>query len=348
MTEYLPTEKGVPIRYPSTALFPISSADRFDNIDAQRNVPGDSPFDFLISRKHSLLNGFFSRIAITEINFPWNFPNINYYLNTANIIFDVSGTGGNTHTELNYDLSLVGAGGALYATCPELASIMEQTLNADPSIGNGNGFTWSVSFEVNLDPITSGGFYISCTGGVFKMRADPSIDKNIRQLYDMMGFRAYSLTDDTTPAPNTEEWFGSHRSGRYPSMLPRKYIDIVSENLTYNQDLKDSSSAKVYRDTMLRLYLTPEPGVLPYTWGPAENSQNPAGYDLSGSEAWNWGARPFIIQRQFSLPKQIKWNAQQPIGQVRVQVYDDSSKVLPEQPLVSDDDWYMTLQVSEV
>ena len=348
MTEYLPTEKGVPIRMPSTALFPISSADRFPDIATQRTQLGDSPYDFLITRSASLLNGFFTRIAVSEINFPWNFPNINGYLNTNRLFFDVSGTGANTLNVVNHEVSLTaGDQAGVFATCGELAFILEAVLDSDPTIGSP-GVDWTVGFEVPDNPISAPGFFIDASGAVFKVRPDASVNPRQRQLFDMMGLRSYSVPGESSPQVfNCEIYNKIHRSSRFPSMLPRKYIDIVSENLTYNQDLKDSSSAPVYRDTMCRLYLTPEPGIMPYSWGWYDNSQTGAS-DISGTELWNWGARPFSIQRQFVVPKQIKWSAQQPIGQIRVQVYDDSSTLLPAQPEISDDDWYMTLQVSEV
>jgi hypothetical protein len=73
----------------------------------------------------------------------------------------------------------------------------------------------------------------------------------------------------------------------------------------------------------------------------------------------NLGSAPILVHRAFPFPKQIKWNADQPIGNLRFQVYDSQGYVLstgdgltgtnPTQYYDADmGDWTMTLLVSEV
>jgi hypothetical protein len=76
--EAKPTENGVPIRPPSVANLQVDSTDRrgFSTLGAPYNagfstfslpVNTQSPFDFVIARPNSILNGFFTRVANTEL-----------------------------------------------------------------------------------------------------------------------------------------------------------------------------------------------------------------------------------------------------------------------------------------
>jgi len=79
MTSYQP---GTQIRVPATANLMI------DSTDATRGLPDD----FVIQKKNSILNGFFTRIAATELVVDWGLPNISPILENVN--FSVSITGG--------------------------------------------------------------------------------------------------------------------------------------------------------------------------------------------------------------------------------------------------------------
>jgi hypothetical protein len=79
MTSYQP---GTQIRVPATANLMI------DSTDATRGLPDD----FVIQKKNSILNGFFTRIAATELVVDWGLPNISQTL--ENVTFSVSITGG--------------------------------------------------------------------------------------------------------------------------------------------------------------------------------------------------------------------------------------------------------------
>jgi hypothetical protein len=79
MTEFVPTEKGQTIRYPSTAQLCIDSADR-------DNFATTGPFDFTITRSYNLLNGFFTRLSSTEVMVDWAEPNIQTGVNDTLVV----------------------------------------------------------------------------------------------------------------------------------------------------------------------------------------------------------------------------------------------------------------------
>ena len=129
----------------------------------------------------------------------------------------------------------------------------------------------------------------------------------------------------------------AQRSSPTASLLSTPFVDIVCYNLTYNQSLKDADTGTT-RDILCRLFLTP---------------------DAFTGNASNLGSNPILVHRAFPFPKQIKWNADQPIGNLRFQVYDSQGYLLSTgngltgtanyQYYDSDmGDWTMTLLVSEV
>jgi hypothetical protein len=124
------------------------------------------------------------------------------------------------------------------------------------------------------------------------------------------------------------------------SLLSTPFVDIVCDQLTQNQSLKDSDSGDISRTMLCRVFLTPDA--------------------FTGNVA-NLGSNPILIHRAFPFPKQIKWNANQPIGNLNFQVYDSQGYILttfegltgtmenPPNFYDSDmGDWTLTLLVSEV
>jgi hypothetical protein len=124
-----------------------------------------------------------------------------------------------------------------------------------------------------------------------------------------------------------------------------EYIDIVSSQLTYNQDLKDGSSDPSVRDSIARIYLEDEDDKVIPLWDSTANAVTiPFDQQIPGTY-------PFTMHRQFATPKMIKWNNTQPLGNLRFEVYDDKGNILsnyiPELPDYTNPDWRMTLLVSE-
>jgi len=97
-----------------------------------------------------------------------------------------------------------------------------------------------------------------------------------------------------------------------PLLLNDKYIDIVSNSLTYCQDLKDSTTAEYNRDVIYRWI---------FGW------DGETGYDLYNYPIIQ-GYRAFTARRALPFPKQIKWDNNQPIGQIEFQIYNSEGGIL--------------------
>jgi len=316
-------DQAVTVRPASTALFVIDSADRYNSVTASRGgtvsfpTPLTSPYDFTITRNQSLLNGFFTRLALTEVVFPYYVPNINGRTSTISVD---SSEGGQFILDLNVQT---------FYTPAQLAAAFQAELIAEGA----------ASATVTYRP--TGDFYIDAGVGntiAFSPTTSPGLDPPLLessfQLFDLMGF---GIPASTVPS--------QIQATRVTRCRYTEYIDIVCTQLTYNQELKDAATQPISRDVLARIYLE------------CENDQpmpvNVAG-TVTRVESTVPGTYPFTIYRQFQNPKQILWNKVQPVGSVRFEVYDDRGDPLDiateGSAFVGDakyPDWRMTLLVTE-
>jgi len=304
-------ETAKTIRFPSTAIFAVDSGDRFETLAAQRDGFESTPYRFSISRNGNLFNGFVKRLALTEIVFPWYLSNITRY---TRYFF--------------YTSSLVGAGvidlgTTNFRTGSELAANLQTLLRA---AGNTGLTCIYVEGQFIIDA------QVGNTIAIFPGTNPPDItDVNEYQLFDMMGWDIEAFI----PA--------QIQYSRYTRCRWTEYIDIVCSQLTYNQDLKDNSTARQPKDILARIYLE------------CENDQplSIRTFNTANTTAENTapGMYPFTIYRQFSNPKFIQWNDRQPIGNLTFEVYDDQGRILQESNLPNEQaiapDWRMTLLLSE-
>lgn len=309
-----PGEKAVPIRQPATANLQVDSSDRDEN-----KYP--SPFSFYITQPQSILNGFFTRIGMTETQLQWDIPNISR-----------KGFGNNT---LSIDLALLSSG--------------VSTLNSTVTLNYQNGWVQSSSnfFSTTvgrLNPIVSSMstvFSLDLSGFQWNLKSSNTDGGNMRSVYKLndtrLGWQT-NIYDDSTYANTLRD----AREVVNPDFRPYKYIDFVSPNLTYNQDLKDSSTNPYKVDVLQRWFFSYD----------QENT-----YDGN-----NWpiymGYKPFSMRRAYPMPKQIKWSPNMPIGQIEFQVYGQPTPqvrgvnkanygAIPDSLTPYETNFQFTLQVSE-
>jgi len=294
----LPKTTAQTIRLPSTALFTVSSKDRFkDYLDRRSSVEENykSPYNFLIYKNQSLFNGFFTRIGLTEVVFPWTIPNINTKTNA--ISYTVIG-GLNPGTFLAtldngfYRPSQI-ASSLQTAIIAELPSFTMSygVINGIPCFSYGTG---DVNIEISFNPLA----YNS---------SQYPFSSNIKQLFDLLGFNNV----------NTELSVFGVGGSTFCSFI--EYVDFICQDLTYNQALKDGTSQQISRDSISRVYI--------------QSDGTPSFLSANDPDFCPAGCEPFIIYRQFTNPKQIQWSPSQPLGQVQIQVYDDQGELLTDYPI---------------
>lgn len=169
---------------------------------------------------------------------------------------------------------------------------------------NFNG-TNGVSFSVSVQGANAG---IDASGGKFRVISTPL---------------ALKLEIDVGVSLQSRKAIG-----QCPDLRQYRYLDFISPQITYAQDLKDTSTQLINRDVLCRWYM-------------AEDSQE--SYDQYGYPIL-MGYEAFVRRRLFNPPKQIKWDNTLPLGNIQFQVYDDNGDLMP---VSSDSNFLMTLQLSE-
>ncbi len=294
---FSPESNTFTIRYPSTANFLVDSDDR---------TLGEDAGNFTINKPNALFNGFFNRLALQEIVLDWGIPN-------------VSTVHGNTSFSFTYDF---GAGPVQdtvflpddWYTAQEALDLLVSQMNTSVGVPNsfvivsGNG---GVSMNVNQT---------THPGGTFEMNLTGASGEN-----NLLGGEIFSLEQmDQGQAPSLQIIA--------PLIQPIQYLDFVSPQLTYNQNLKDGSTAPQTKDVLYRWY---------FAW------DNETTYDSYGFPILQ-GYRQFKQRRIIPFPKQIKWNSNQPIGSIQFQVFDNADDlVLASGFPVAEMEFQMTFLLSE-
>ena len=288
--EFVPNEKAMPIRVPSTANLMVDSADRKTAVYPLCN-------DFQITKMNSILNGFFTRVGTTEVVFEWVVPNVDPIQN-GGFTYDTTGTVPSQNTF---------ALGGFYNMEEAINALVEELNTFTP----GTGLTWAV---VGL---LGGGVQLTVTGGV----AGNTFEIDSPLLIQMFK-QNLAGTFGGTGTVEFEFFVAS------ADLRPTRYIDIVCNQLTNNQAVKDASTAPIVRDVLCRWYFDQD--------YPVPNDAY--GYPIL------MGYSPFHLRRLYNPPKQIQWQTNIPIGNLSFQLYNERGILVD---VNSATNYLMTLQVSE-
>ena len=329
---------GQTIRMPSTALLTIDSEDRFKDYELKRaSIPGgynNSPYNFVIQKNETLMNGFLYRIGVSEVVFPWTIPNIN--IKTDSII--VSWSGGSVPAGTTI-LSLTNG----FYRPSEIASNLQALIrtntgnNSFTMIYGGSPTVYGVGTLPIFEYATNNASLISFQPLPYNTTTASSLTPypfgpQTKQLFDLLGF----TSTNSTPATQ-----GFSRNTLCQAI---RYVDIVSAQITNQQSLKDQMSQTVARDTLCRIYLGDGAGDSQSVISPSDPSFCPV------------GCAPFIIYRNFTNPKNIQWLPNQGVpGFLSFQVYDDTGDLLSNTGVINQSgaslteymDWSMTMLCSE-
>lgn len=316
-------DRAVTVRPSSTAVLAIDSADRYST-EPFDTTTFTSPYDFQITRNQAILNGFFTRIALTEIVFPYYIPNINAYTNQLYYKINGGATASITLPKGFYTPDEIAS---QVETLLQAGGLASATVIYNPPSTTGTTYAPS-SFLIETNTADTVQFLRGNTTSL----PNSSTSVNRFQLFDLM-----KLNSD-----DSDTIFGGTTRCRY-----MEYIDVVCTQLTYNQDLKDSSSDPAPRDVLARIYLETENEQIAPVWNGTKVIV-PATVAIPGTY-------PFTIYRQFKTPKQILWNKTQPVGNLRFELFDNHGQPLDSglyafDPVTGNSlmpDWRMTLLISE-
>lgn len=283
----MPNEQVITIRQPATANLMIDSADRDPSYS--------TAWDFQITKTNSIMNGFFSRIATTEVVLEWCVPNISADAGTNTIVVDISGA---TGVVTNQTITLPSG----FYTVEEALDTLASKLT---DLSGTTGSTFSVTQTVD------GLVYLGMNSGTFNIATATNLSN------------ALDMAEIASPGIN------AYLISECADLRLYRYIDFVSSQLTYNQDLKDNSTATFNRDVLCRWYMA---------WD-VEPQYDAYGFPIL------MGYKKFVVRRLFNPPKYIRWSNNQPLGNIAFQVYDDDGILLTNNS--DKNNWLMTLQFSE-
>ena len=336
-----PIEKGQTIRYPSTALLCVNSenAEKFDANGFR--IDATTPADIYINKQQPLLFGYLTRIALTEMNIQWAFPNV--YNDAPN------GSGSNNTLTLGvynasgvfqaYTRVSVAAG---FYSAGLLGKVLQEALNANTTLTatlGANTFTvlsGGLGTLKATDPLFAGqtkvapttSFTINTSGtGFFQIMPYtfrvPGLSPLSDDLTNMMGL---------TPGRLQGLPYYTTFTGGYASMMRTPYIDVVSNTLTANQNVRDNDSTQRGQDSILaRIYLANEDAVareITITYSSDEPYEAVAWTDNA------IGVKETAFRREFKFPKQIQWNTTENIDFIDLRVVDYRANVLLYQPTI--------------
>jgi len=282
---------------------PSASANFF--VNSVDKVAGQTSANFTINKNQSLFNGFFNRLAVAEIVLEWNLPNVSAYW--GNNTFSV------TNFATGYTANVTIPSPRFYKPV-ELLQLIAFLVNQNTT-GAGDPLRLEVGEAYgNITLITAGA---GLQNFIINASTLASQLFNSSQIGVAGGLGGYYMSA--------------------PLVLGTRYIDIVCQQLTYNQDLKDNTTSTYNRDVLYRWYFADDNVPEGYdtivkeinAGDPAAAVPYPPTFAISPTNIQiAQGNTSFTIRRTPPVAKQIRWSPEQPIGQVNFQVYDDTGRLI--------------------
>jgi hypothetical protein len=300
------TNKGVDIREPSTAFFLIDSADRTDFNKSFVVVPGSSDAtlasaDFQITKPgQNLITGFFTRMAMTEIELTWSIYNISASAGNNSAVVRVKPTG---LPAVPYNITIPEGN---YTVKTALDAFVV-ALNAEMvSAGVGAVFSIVDSGTRKAIEVTAGYGFVFYTSEATPTSPAPLV----RTLSQALGM----LTYDSLVSPGVVIYLRRVVASD-PNLVPYDYIDITCPQLASQQKVKDATTSAFDAIDVV------------YRWVFANDDANPTTYDSYGYPIVQ-GYLPFKSRRLLPFPKHIRWDPLLPVGNLDFQTYTDQEKLL--------------------
>ena len=301
------TKDAKTIRQPTTSELHINSLDRFDSTTAYSQPLNQligltsSPYttntgtQFVITQFGSSINGYFNRLAISEINLTMNCPTINPSCNTlcfsigvANIQYNITiPNGWYTPLQLAGTLSILmtsAAGGTITVTYLPTTNQYQFTLVSIPTfiyLRNPSNF-----ISTNLSPAQIQAHYNLC-----------------RMIG--AGRSAFGLLPANTPINGATTFFPpvSFFTNNI-NLRSSDYYDIVSRSLTkYKKVIDTNTTDSIPSGVLARIYF-------------------PAPDTVSNTQSLSGGTVPFVMTKQYTEPNWCSWSPAENISTLDFTILD--------------------------
>ena len=318
-------------RNPSTQYLVLNSRDRNQTSSTGQYVR-QAWNNFRLQRPQNIMQTYATRMLVSEINFPFFVPNVNFE-NNQFFIQTLSTTGSETMFEVNVNIGYYGTNVSSAGNL-NLATVITKILDG-------------TDLGVN-------GFYIPILGGTGLIAAPPvvSINTDSSFRWDAQGaaFALFSAQPNSLlPVANlpSEATYYTTASllqlmgmdyfqvsgqiidvvggiiGNPTTLQYTQYIDIVSDKLHQYSTNRDGNTDNFFsRNLLCRLYISDEASNIVEGISSVGGTSTPVQF-LPGVTA------PFIIHRQFKNPKAVMWNKEASVDWLDISVYDQFGNLLP-------------------
>ena len=259
------------------------------------------------ARNQNIIQGQIHSIAVSEINFPYDIPNIQAGYNTFTLTPAVGFstltvtvppgfyTGAELETAINDAITAAGLAASPPIATGNLPTVSFLTtanlFDFNAAASDTPNSVWAISSPVTLPWNGTG------TVGAGQVGKD---------ILSIMGFESSQNGTnivDSDPVQGNSVFSAASAA----PLLFTQYIDVCSAQLCKFQRFRDGSTTNLARrsDVICRLYI----------------ANNVATQEDEGT-------RPFIINRQFLNARVMKWTADNSVGTIDIQLYDDVGQPL--------------------
>lgn len=273
---------GTPVRPPASAHLMVSSTDRYKTVGDRWFEPTTSA-NWKLNKPNNLLYGYFTRVALTQIQFQWYLPTIGTNKNDIFRLIIKTNPGGTIVFDKIFQVPQ-----ELY-TGTQLATVVQDLVTNDPSYNVAWGFTFT--FSTTTKTFTMG----VNAGYVFNVETEdlPQGQKEIAERFLFtIGFIQFSF--DVL----------SYEGNEAPLYYTR-WLDICSDGLTQFQRVKDATTLpnSINNNVIARVYPT------------APNTRFNDNYSAFQGH--------FVLCIDYNTPKHIKWSPDQALNNFDIQVFDE-------------------------
>lgn len=321
-------DEGVVARQPATTYLCVDSEDRKAfapggqvGTSADVRIDKQPVTNFTIYNKQSIGDGYIKRVGLTEINMDWNFPTVQANVNDLFRIWVYSNDISAAPSQIEFFIP------EDWYTPSELAAELTSQIQTEAATFLDLSKTKIVVTTDNK----SSRFTINDLSGnaEFQFNNPNDLWEDFDRpdlIWRTIGWNNLVQGGVTDPSGvNMQFTRYAQCSGSFPPMMFTRFVDITSSQLTKKQEMRDGSTqpAEQFNNGLLaRVYLTP--------------NNVESRFDVSGVGCNILGTRPFQMNKAFTTPKYIYWDAREFINSVDIQMRDDRGRIMTDIPTTFD------------